>query len=213
MSKTGIIFDFDGLIANTEYLLHEVVSTYFDEKYDIEVTKKLYSQFVGLPDDVFFNYMKENFNLSYESQEAEKEVLDIFYSKAHTTTLMPGVKEFVIKAKENDLKLSIATSNDKENVEDFLERHDMISYFDFILGNGQVENLKPHPEVYLKSADMHDTPLDKLIVLEDSYTGYKAASASGIEVLMVLNEITQHITFGDTVRIVRSFEEIDLSQI
>lgn len=210
MKLKGIIFDFDGLISSSEYLLHEVINNYFTQHYNIQIDEKLYSQFVGLPDVIFFKSMKDRYNLKYNLQEIEDEIYRIFNHKEDEISLMPGVKAFVKNAKKHDLRLSIATSNMEKTVEMFLKKHQIDHYFDFILGQESVENIKPNPEVYLKSVDKHNQHRDSLLVLEDSYTGYQAAKNAGLEVLMVLNKITKHLALDEDINKVYSFEEIDI---
>lgn len=210
MTLKGIIFDFDGLITNSEYILYEVISAHFKKHHEIHLPKELYAKFVGLPDTDFYQYMKDTHNLDYDVHELNDILFEKIIAGLKDMDLMPGVKDFLKKAKASNLQLSIATSNSTEIVTSFLNKFEIESYFDFMYTADDVTHLKPHPEVYLKSIERHGFKSDELIVLEDSLPGYNAAQNAGLDVLLVLNDLTENLEIDEEIRRVYSFNEIEI---
>ncbi len=210
MTLKGIIFDFDGLITNSEYILYDVISAHFKKHHQIHLPKELYAQFVGLPDTDFYQYMKDRYDLDYDVNELNDVLFKKIIDGLKDMSLMPGVKDFLINAKASNLQLSIATSNSTEIVTSFLNKFEIKTYFDFMYTADDVTHLKPHPEVYLKSIESHGLKADELIVLEDSQPGYNAAQNAGLDVLLVLNDLTKNLKLDEDIQRVYSFNEIEI---
>ncbi|ONI44731.1 hypothetical protein AN642_02150 [Epulopiscium sp. SCG-B10WGA-EpuloA2] len=76
--------------------------------------------------------------------------------------------------------MAIATSNGREIVEAILEKHDISKFFNTIVTSCEVEKGKPHPFVYLKTAEFLGVEPDKCLVFEDVPNGIIAAKAAGM---------------------------------
>ena len=96
-----------------------------------------------------------------------------------------GLFEILDYLKENKYLLAVATSTREVTTLKNLERIKIKHYFDKIICGDKVSHSKPHPEIYLKAAEMLGVPPEECYVLEDSHNGIKSAFAAGMKPIMV----------------------------
>ena len=102
-----------------------------------------------------------------------------------------GVAEFVRKAAEAGIPLGLATNAEPPNVEFVLRRTGLEGAFQAVVDGHQVENPKPHPEVYLEAARRLNVNPANCIIFEDSPGGMKAARAAGARLVAVLTTVLE----------------------
>jgi HAD superfamily hydrolase (TIGR01509 family) len=104
--------------------------------------------------------------------------------------LRPGVRRLVGSLERHSVRLFVATTGQRDWVEPLLEFHFGRSTFELVVTGGDVSALKPDPEVY--RAVIRDGGLDRarVVAVEDSGNGLRAAHAAGIPCLVVANEYT-----------------------
>jgi HAD superfamily hydrolase (TIGR01509 family) len=78
--------------------------------------------------------------------------------------------------------MAVATNAEPQNVDFVLDRAGLRQYFRVVVDGHQVSHPKPHPEIYLRAAELLGTAPANCIVLEDSHTGVAAARAAGMRV-------------------------------
>ncbi|MCW8309889.1 HAD family phosphatase [Sphingobacterium sp. InxBP1] len=118
--------------------------------------------------------------------EFEKEQLFRVIYKDHVAPIK-GLIEFLGQLKDSGFKLAVATSAPKENMDLILDELNIRSLFSSTLSSEDVKLHKPHPEVYLKSAENLGIPIKQCIVFEDSFSGITAAQNAGMKVVAVLS--------------------------
>jgi beta-phosphoglucomutase len=106
--------------------------------------------------------------------------------------------------KEKGYKLAVVTNAIKKSAKLMLEKTKQIKYMEFIIGNEDVENNKPHPDCYLLAMKNLEVEPNETLIVEDSEKGKKAAYASGAFVLEVKNS-----TEVTAVNILNRIEEIE----
>jgi beta-phosphoglucomutase len=95
--------------------------------------------------------------------------------------LVPGVREFV--AEYRCAPMGVGSNGEPDNVAFVLENTGLRPYFRAVLDGHQVVNPKPHPEVFLKVADLLEVAPANCIVFEDSPPGVAAGLAAGMRVV------------------------------
>ena len=73
----------------------------------------------------------------------------------------------------------------KESIVDMLTKSNMINYFDLVIGNDEIKNPKPDPEIYLKAFEILKVKPEECLIIEDAPYGIEAAKASGAIVIAV----------------------------
>ncbi len=105
--------------------------------------------------------------------------------EANGVPLKEGTIEILEFLKADNAKVAIASSSRKQMIENHLSRHNMIGYFDEIVGGDMVEHSKPSPDIYLKACQVLGFDPSDCYAVEDSYNGLRAAYSAGLKPVMV----------------------------
>jgi HAD superfamily hydrolase (TIGR01509 family) len=205
-SGIALIFDMDGVIIDSNPI-HTVAWKRYLARFDRDIPD-LEQRMYGRRND---EIVREFFGPSLTAAEvtrhgAEKERL---YRELMTLEvkdrLVPGVVEFIRSAA--GIPLALATNAEPANVSFVLEAAGIADNFHAVIDGHQVEFAKPHPEIYLKAAELLLTPPENCIVFEDSYAGTEAARRAGARVVGVT---TSHAAFPDADFAIRDFQDLEL---
>jgi len=121
----------------------------------------------------------------------EKEALYRTIYKPHIKPVK-GLKNFLIALKAKGLKLAVATSANKPNLDFVVKELKLKSHFNLLVDASYVAKSKPHPDIYLKTAELLGAAPNKCIVFEDSVSGINAATAAGMDVVALLTTHQRH---------------------
>lgn len=185
MIKT-ILFDLDGLLVETEIIsfkIYQELYSKINKPFTLDNYLECYSG-KQLKTNVNFFLNSNNLDWNYNQTVEEINVIEkrLFNEGV---ALKPGVRELLTFLKENDYRIILATSSLKERGESLLKKHQIISYFDEFVWKEDIEFGKPYPDVYLKAAQLTNTPKENCLVLEDSANGIEAAYRAGIKVICI----------------------------
>lgn len=179
----GILFDMDGVIADTNPF-HKLTIQQFCKQHGIATTDAFLEQKVF--GRVNKEWIPELFgDISEEESKRladEKEQLFRDVYKAHLVAV-DGLLAFLTLLKENNIKAAVATSAPLENADFILEGLQISHFFDAVLHSADVDQGKPHPEIYLKAANALGLAPKQCIVIEDSVSGVVAGKAAGCKVI------------------------------
>lgn len=182
----AIIFDFDGVLVDSELSRFQSVQG-IAKKHDITIPYKAFSQIIGKRTRPFL----EEF-ITVKNKEAIIDLIIAEYEKSYKENITQFVEpishstEF-IKNYTGPLRFAIASGSGKKIIETLLQHFGIEKYFTTIISNDDVENLKPHPETYLKAlGKLHLSP-DECVVIEDLVIGAQAAIKAGIRCYVLLN--------------------------
>ena len=192
----GILFDFDGLILDTETTIFQAWNEKFSE-YGKELLLDEWAEVLGKSNDHLGPV--DRFLETFPEEEKRKEILSevkLRESKLiqHKKPL-PGAKELIIKAKSHGLILGVVSSSDQDWVHSHLERLGLLKYFDHTSCADEVEIAKPDPELYNLGLNKAGLPRERMLVLEDSPNGVLAAKRAGLYCIAIPNEITGQLPF------------------
>ncbi len=96
------------------------------------------------------------------------------------------------KLKERKYKLAVCSNAILVSVEVMLKKSRLWEYFDLVLSNEDIDNPKPHPDIYLKAFEKLKVTPKECIIVEDAEHGKKAALASGGHLLEVTGYYDVH---------------------
>jgi putative hydrolase of the HAD superfamily len=130
-------------------------------------------------------------------------------------TPMPGVLEYLREAKRRGIKLAIASSSDIPWVHNHAKRIGVFDYFDEIITAEDVGpgRTKPFPDLFLTALSRLQVRKEAAIVFEDSPNGVKAANRAGIFVVAVPNDVTSLLSIEGADLVVKSLQDLPLSQL
>ena len=184
------IFDLDGLIANTEDV-YELAGNELMRRRGKEYSADLREQMMGRPVAESLKVMIEWHALSDTLEDLTTESRDLVYQFMETVLQpMPGLKSLLDELDAAEFPKAVATSGTKEYVQRVFSQLGLTKWFDFVLTSEDVLAGKPAPDVYLLGAKRLQLPPARVLVLEDSANGCRAAVAAGTYAVAVPNRHT-----------------------
>ena len=209
----AVIFDFDGLILDTEtpefrawekvYLSHGAELTLAEWLPCIGTANVL--------DPHELLEVKIGKSLDRDRIRTERHVvIDVMHAQCKP---LPGVIETIAAAQALGLKLGIASSSSHGWVKRWLETFGLLDHFSSIQCKEDVEKVKPDPALYLRSLEKLNVRAEEAVALEDSLHGLRAARAAGIFTIVVPNSITRHLPLDEAELFLNSLTELSLGSL
>lgn len=212
----AIVFDFDGLMIDTETLEYEILQQMYGE-YGLDLPIEAYAQNIGTRmEDGQFNPYTNLATLLDHSKNAlflEDVHKERFHEQVSRLVLRDGVLDFIAQAKQLQLKIALATSSNRAWIDRFFTQHDLHQHFDCICTSDDVANVKPDPELYLRALSLLGVAGDEAIAFEDSHNGSMAAVAAGMHCIAIPNSVTQHFKFEHCAFVISSMGDTSLQEI
>lgn len=184
---TSVIFDMDGLLFDTEWIYYECYKK-AGVKFGLDFTFELFASCVGISREEAARFMKNHFGPHINPEEIDRltyAYVDEYIENGGDIPFRPGAKEAVEYFHKRGLKIGIASSNLLKWVNFYLNKNNIAQYFNAITTCDEVTNLKPNPEVYLKTADKLGAQVGECLVFEDSVAGATAGINAGMRTCMV----------------------------
>jgi len=182
----AVIFDMDGVIVDNGRF-HQKAWREFCLNYNIPFTdEKFQNHFFGRTNE---KVLPEMFNRKLTPEEIEKygnekeEIYRNIYGP-HAKPLA-GLVQVLEDLTKNRIPVGIATSAPTQNVNFILDTLKIRNYFNQIVDDSMVSHSKPHPRIYLKTAELLRTKPENCVVFEDSLSGTKSAFDAGAKVVAV----------------------------
>ena len=208
----ALIFDFDGIIIDTEVVWYEAYKEYLKD-YGIDLTIEKFSEVVGSENDVLNAYILENTLKPIEIETLEEKAWEIVQSKLDKPVAMPGVISILKSAKEKGIRLAIASSSNKEWIVNFLKKIEALEYFEIIKSREDVAKVKPDPELYISALKTLGLESNEAIIFEDSLNGLKAAVSANVPCVIIPCLVTKHLPFEGHALRLSSMDEFPLEEI
>src|SRR5690349_20169959 len=179
----ALLFDFDGLILDTETPDYVVWQSIYRE-HGFELPHEQWGSIIGTS-MVFFD-AADHLSGLLEGQLDSASLRTRHRDESNEMTLgqavMPGVLDYLREAKQLGLRLAIASSSPHSWVDTHAKRLGIFDYFDKVITSDEVgiERTKPHPDLFLLALKELNVQKNEAIVFEDSPNGVRAAQASRI---------------------------------
>jgi len=193
----ALIFDFDGLILDTETPELDVLQEIYAE-YGCELSVQTWGQIVGGSGAATFDPV-EDLKRRTGLEIPRDSVLTRWRAEAdariEANPILPGVLDLLQDARHLGLKMAIASSSPHAWVDGHLARLGLRDWFETVLCAEDVTRVKPSPELYELALRKVNVRAEEAVVFEDSPNGVLAAKRAGIYVVAVPNPITEQLSF------------------
>jgi pseudouridine 5'-phosphatase len=189
----AVVFDLDGLIANTEDLYEKAGETVLARRgktYDAPLREQMMGRPVADALQIMIDCHALADPLETLLCECKDEMLVLISTSLEA---MPGLYGLLDELQAAKLPIAVATSGPRDYAAHVLSQLGVIDRFQFVLTADDIRHGKPDPEVYLLAAKTLGLPPAQMMVLEDSGNGCRAAVAAGAYTVAVPNRHTyQH---------------------
>lgn len=215
MAIRGLLFDFDGLLIDTETpsrLAYEEL--YREHGHELPLDK--WATLVGTigaewdPDthlEELVGRPLDHVALAERRRERELALCDL-------EDLRPGIDDYLVEAERRGLRTAIVSSSNTDWIERHLNRLERTTGWGAIVAaNGEVERAKPRPDLYLEALRLLELQPAEAIAFEDSVNGIRAAKAAGVFVVAVPNPITETFALDEADLLVSSLEDVPLDRL
>ena len=216
MRLAAILFDFDGLILDTETSEFLTVSESFAD-HGLELSRDEWVSIIGTADHPHWTEMLER-ALGRPLTDRE-EVLETRRERHHARiskeVVRPGVVDLATAAHDAGVKVAVAPSSPLDWVLGHLTRLEIDYLFPVRATRDDVghERTKPHPDLFLLAAERLGVDPSDCVVVEDSEPGVTAANAAGCATVGVPAGMTAHLAFDHADLVVPSLAEVDLARL
>ena len=213
----ALIFDFDGLILDTETPEYQVWQAIYREN-GFELPHAEWEKIIGGAGLSNFDAAEHLSHLS-QGQLDSVSLRDRFLSESHaliqSQSILPGVMDYIHDAKRLGLKLAIASSSSHSWVDTHAKRLGIFDHFEAVICGDDVApgRTKPNPDLFLLVLDQLKVRKEAAIVFEDSPNGVKAANRAGIFVVAVPNPLTSRLLIEGADLKLGSLNELSLSRL
>ena len=180
----GLIFDIDGTIADT-MPVHLLAYQETAAEYGFEISSELFYSMGGIPALQTSALLKAKFEKDFDPQEfADKKESNFLKSIHLAEPISPVIK--IIRENAGKLPMACGTGGTRFYANITLELSGVRDFFEHIVTAEDVKNHKPHPDTFLRAAELIGVSPEFCQVFEDSQLGLQAALSAG----MIATDIT-----------------------
>ena len=206
----ALIFDFDGLILDTESAL---IRSYADihEAHRVPFDYSRFLRAVGHADYTFQPW--SDFPAAHDRIALEAERQRTKIGRLELLAPLPGVIDLLDEARAAAVPIAVASNSEHSWVESHLARLGLVDRFAFIACREDVPSPKPEPDLYKLVLQHFGLRGHEAIAFEDSHTGVTAATAAGLFTVAVPHELTRGHDLSRADLLVGSLTEVSLAAL
>jgi HAD superfamily hydrolase (TIGR01509 family) len=215
MKLQALIFDFDGLILDTETpeaLVWQDIFREHGHELPVDEWAKTIGGY-GLSTYDAATHLSQLTGLDPAPLRAR------YRSESdaviHASPILPGVMDLLDAAADRNVRRAIASSSPHSWVDSHLSRLGLAARFDAVICSDDVApgRTKPNPDLFLLAAERLKVQKDAAVIFEDSPNGVRAAKSAGIFVVAVPNPLTIRLGVDGANLTVKSLAEVTLHQL
>ena len=206
----AVFFDMDGLLVDSEpeWLKSESEIT---AAYGYQWTSQDQVACLGGPLSRVGQYMHDKCNQAETPDFFTNKLVEVQSEKMRShTPFMPGAYELVKDLQKNGVKTGLVSASPRIIVDAVLDNVGA-ELFPFSISSDDVERTKPHPDAYLRAAQLTNSAIENCLVFEDSLTGVGAATSSGAWLVAVPHLV--HVDESERVRVIKSLEQLNFTKV
>lgn len=182
----AVIFDMDGVLADSEPLINAAAISMFKEK-GLVVQPEDFLPFVGAGEDRYIGGVAEKYRFALDLPAAKRRTYQIYLNLVPLQLkAFPGARDLVLACRKARLRVAVASSADKIKVAANLQKIGLpLEFWDAVVTGEQVKRKKPAPDIFLSTAQNLGVNPVACVVVEDAVNGIQAAKAAGMRCIAV----------------------------
>nr|WP_056969301.1 HAD family phosphatase [Lacticaseibacillus thailandensis] len=202
---TGVIFDMDGVLVNSEQFYFDRRMQFFREK-NLHPGSTDIRDYLGMSNEQVWSALVPD---DERRQQLHKEYLP--YQASHPIDyarfMFPGVKPLLRYLKGHHVAVGLASAGIYGDIYRMLDECQITQYFTEVLSGEEVPHNKPEPDIYLRMVELLSIPAANCLVIEDSTNGIAAAKAAGLTT-WAIDQSEYGVDQSRADRIVGSLDEV-----
>lgn len=208
-----LIFDVDGTMIDSNPSHKEAYKQFF-KAHNITISDDDFEQYISgrMNPDIMKHFFGDDIKPEQIDQfTKEKETL---YQKLFAPKIKPldGLLPFLQQAKEQGIRMAIATSGPQMNVDFLFEHIPLHPFFDEIVCSKDIEDGKPAPQIFEVAAQRLKQSADQCIVFEDSPPGIEAAQKAGMQIVALTTSLPPDQLKAANL-VINNYEEVDVDKL
>ena len=210
----ALVFDFDGLILDTEGPIFQTWQELYQE-YGCQLTLADWENCLGSAEgtNMFYDNLEEQLGQPVDMETIAPRLQTRELEMIEAQPVLPGVSEYIQRAGQLGLKLGVASSSTCKWVTGHLEKRGLRESFQCVLGSDDVQATKPDPDLYLSVVECLQVSADKTIAFEDSPHGVTAAKRAGLYCVAVPNPLTRQLRLDHADLLLESLDDLSLDEL
>jgi HAD superfamily hydrolase (TIGR01509 family) len=209
MNFAAVLFDFDGVLVDTEMAIYQAWRrTFLEHGHDLPLS--LYTRCIGSDFDTWSpkTHLEELTGRGFDWHQLDATRQREIESALAGQGAMPGAAALLENLAGRDVTRAVVSSSSHHWVDGWLGRLDLARHLPLTICRGDAPRIKPAPDLFLEAARQLDVAPEACLVVEDSANGLLAASAAGMTTWIVPNDVTRDLDFSLAQRVLASLEEV-----
>lgn len=208
MSFASVLFDFDGVLVDTEWAIYQAWRRTF-EAHGQHLPLDVYTRCIGSDFATWSpkTHLEELTGNAFDWHDLDARRQKEIVAELRHEGPMPGVVTWLEQLRAEAVPTAVVSSSSHHWVDGWLARLGLADFFDVVVCRGDAPRIKPAPDLYEEAAKrLTLSPADCLVV-EDSLNGLHAALGAGMSVWAIPNRVTDCLDFSAANRTFRSMTE------
>ena len=211
MKFSAVLFDFDGVLVDTEWAIYEAWLRTF-QAHGHHLPLDIYTRCIGSDFDTWSpkTHLEELTGKSFDWHQLDEDRQIEIRRDLEKAGPMPGVLPLLESLKSRGIRIGVVSSSSHSWVDTWLDKLRLMPYFETIVCRGDAPRIKPAPDLWLEALRRLDLPGSDVLVFEDSLNGVKSAKEAGLNVYAVPNRTTAGLDFSIADKVISSLEDFVL---
>jgi len=209
MSFKAVLFDFDGVLVDTEWAIYDAWHRTF-QAHNHPLPLEIYTRCIGSDFHTWSpkTHLEELTGRSFDWHELDLKRQEEIVRDLAGEGPMPGAVALLESLIARGIPRAVVSSSSHHWVDGWLDRLGMMHLFDTVVCRGDAPRIKPAPDLFLEGARRLGFAPEECLVIEDSLNGVKAARAAGCPVWAVPNRVTACLDFSLANAVLPSLEAV-----
>jgi HAD superfamily hydrolase (TIGR01509 family) len=214
MTFRGLIFDFDGLIVDTETPAFDVLAAQYRE-YGATLLPERWVHALGTHGGFEpYDELEALIHRPVDRDALHNAWYEEYIARVERQPLMPGIRALLTEAAASEgICVALASSSNRSWIARWTEHHKIRPLFDCIRTRDDVAQVKPAPDLFLSAAAGMGLDPSECVVLEDSPNGMRAAAAAGMRCVAVPIPLLDGLEMPPATVRLRSLANISLAEL
>ncbi|WP_130804979.1 bifunctional mannitol-1-phosphate dehydrogenase/phosphatase [Acinetobacter ihumii] len=177
----GALFDMDGTMFDTERLRFQTLKQASQELIGQAFSDEYLMQCLGLSATTAEQLAQQQYgsDIPYKKIRQRADELELELVRNEGVPIKKGLVQVLERLRKSGLRMAVATSSRRAIAEEYLINANVYKFFDVLVCGDEVEQGKPHPEIFEKAAEKLNLDTSQCLMFEDSENGITSAHAAG----------------------------------